>query len=157
MEFTLALEFTFSSQLLSIWTHFFHRHLRIEVSKNCCFRNTCRKCFLHFLFLLRCIWPVKHSVRDRIDHSGQYKTHRLQSGTDSSTSPLSGLTHCSLIERIQVIRPLCTVTHFDSSGDLLITGIIYCVRHHCFLSISIQPQQNLFFSPKRKFCTNHSI
>ena len=36
-------------------------------------------------------------------------------------------------------------------------NVIYCVRHHCFLSISIHPQQNLFFSPKRKFCTNHSI
>ena len=46
----------------------------------------------------------------------------------SSTSPLSCLTHCSLIERIQVISPLGTVTHFDSSGDLLITGIISIVQ-----------------------------
>ena len=48
--------------------------------------------------------------------------------SDSSTSPLSCLTHCSLIERIQVIRPFGIVTHFDSSGDLLITGIMSIVQ-----------------------------
>lgn len=52
--------------ILPIWTHLLHRHFRIEMSKNRCFRNTCRKCFLHFLFLLCGVWPVQHSVCDRI-------------------------------------------------------------------------------------------
>ena len=52
--------------LLPIWTHPLHRNLRIKVSKNRCFRNSCSQCFLHFLFLLWCIWPVQHSVCDSI-------------------------------------------------------------------------------------------
>ena len=94
--------------LFPIWTHLLHSNLRIEVSKNRCFRNSCGKCFLHFLFLLRCIRPVQHSICDGILPFRLFPL-RIPYRLSTSTSTRSIGTFCCfrLLRFIDILKLIC--------------------------------------------------
>lgn len=92
------------------------------------------------------------------DGNGYIISKRLKKSTQENREWAIDQTGYTVVDKnFKYKSRIITISVKDRKRIVLGRTLIYCVRHHCFLSISIQPQQNLFFSPKRKFCTNHSI